>query len=182
MKNKYVIGVHYRGTDHYMEVKLAKIEDVIQIIQRKVDELPRNQKNNFVIFIATDTQQFIDAILNTSLKDHVVFCEQVRSTTDVGVHNLDEKNNYQKGLEALVDCLLLAKSNLLIRTSSLLSTASIQFNPFMQVINLNGPEAKFWNIHQCPSAHEWTHDPLDWKQTADTSTFLPKEFENKITI
>ena len=45
----------------------------------------------------------------------------------IDVENAD--GNYQKGLDAVVDCLLLSRAHTLIRTASNLSLCSTLFNP-----------------------------------------------------
>ncbi len=58
-------------------------------------------------------------------------------SNDMAPLHLKLSNNYLHGEEAFIDCLLLSKGDVLIRTSSNLSLWSTYFNPIMPVIALN---------------------------------------------
>ncbi|MEI6790088.1 MAG: hypothetical protein WCK42_02780, partial [Myxococcaceae bacterium] len=68
----------------------------------------------------------------------VVYLPEVKRSKDgKPLHLGKQQGQYESGLDALMDCLVLSKTNLLIRTSSNLSRWSAYFNPDLPVIELN---------------------------------------------
>lgn len=133
-QNHYVIGVHYRGTDKGSEAPKTPYENMIKLIQAHIDDKKLEDKN-FKIFIASDEQDFID-FAKLNFGDHVITSDVQRSTNGKALH-LDRENNkdpYKNGEGALLDCHLLARGDVLIRTSSNLSLFSTYINPIMKVI------------------------------------------------
>jgi hypothetical protein len=128
----FVIGVHYRGTDKYLEAPRVSYE----IIRKEIDRIVENIFNCEVkIFVATDEQAFLDYIKEQF--PNVIFRENVvRSTTGCPIH-FRQSENFKKGEDALLDCLLLSKCQVLVRNASNLSLFASFFNPQMRLINLN---------------------------------------------
>lgn len=137
----HVIGVHYRGTDKKMETPLVPYEKTCQTIDNYIQTLKTNyQEKNFKIFVATDDQNFLDYILKL-YPGKIVYNDFVRSSDETPLHYGNDhkyQSIYQKGREALIDCLLLSKCHILIRPSSCLSMMAANFNPKMPVIILQG--------------------------------------------
>lgn len=131
--NNYVIGVHYRGTDKYIEAVRVNYDDVRQRIQKIMDE---NANEPIKIFIATDEDAFIQYMKEAFGKSICYNKNVARSSSKKPIHTT-HKNPYQSGKEALVDCLLLSRGSILIRTSSNLSLWSTFFNPDIPVIELS---------------------------------------------
>lgn len=129
----FIIGIHYRGTDKDREAPKVSYQTVFNEINQCIQKLELN--DSYKIFVATDEQQFLDA-LQRQFPDRVIAYEAIRSTTGVPVHHL-ASHCYQKGEEALLDCLLLSNCHFLIRTSSNLSLWSTYFNPTLPVVLLN---------------------------------------------
>lgn len=134
----YVIGIHYRGTDKSIgqarEARRVAYDEVVA----KLDEVIAIYRHyDYVIFIATDEWNFIEYI--SDLFPHrVCYVEEAtRSFNHRPVHLNKNRDPYLVGREALIDCLLLSKCDLLIRTSSNLSLASTFFNPLLPVIELS---------------------------------------------
>lgn len=131
-KDKFVIGVHYRGTDHYMEAPRTPYEKAADVVSSYIQE---NQKENYVIFVATDEQAFLK-YMQEKYPGKIVCQNCYRSTNINPVHYVND-GRYKQGKEACVDCLLLSKCDVLIRTCSNLSLWSTIFNPKMPVIALS---------------------------------------------
>jgi len=127
---KQVIGVHFRGSDKWLETNPVSYEQATFAVKQVVEAM-----EDCVIFVATDEQGFLDAMVQV-FGSKVVFTASERSENQQPLHYFTA-TPYKQGKEALVDCLLLAKSSTLIRTNSNLSAVSAFFNPTMQVINLN---------------------------------------------
>lgn len=128
-----VIGIHYRGTDKHNEAPPVPYQEVKKTI---VKVLKENGIKKFKLFVATDDQRFLD-YLNRSFKKHII-CQNIeRSQDGKALHLTVSHDPYQLGKDALLDCLILSKTDLLIRTDSRLSLWSAYFNPKLEVITLN---------------------------------------------
>jgi hypothetical protein len=129
--NKYVIGIHYRGTDKNKEAPRIAYETLFEEVEQNAPK-----EKPYVLFIATDEVDFLEQA-REKYPGCVVAIEAHRSeSAGLGVHFIN-KNNYILGEEALTDAVLLSKCDLLIRTSSNLSLWSTYFNPNLPVILLN---------------------------------------------
>lgn len=129
--NLFTIGIHYRGTDKSQEAPRVSYEDAFEIINQ---HLPKNAP--YVLFIATDESEFLEEA-QKRYPNQVVALDATRSHIGgKGIHFI-HKNRYAVGEEALMDAALLARCDLLIRTSSNLSLWSTYFNPDLPVVLLN---------------------------------------------
>jgi hypothetical protein len=127
-----IISVHYRGTDKSLEAPRVPYDKVVN----SVNEYIKDKKfEDYRIFLATDEQKFVD-YMQQIFPNIVITYDSKRSTDGKPVH-LSTPNNYQVGEEALIDCLLLSRGDVLIRTSSNLSLWSSYFNPKMPVVILS---------------------------------------------
>ena len=92
---------------------------------------------NHLLIISSDKIRHVDIFWHE---------DTVRSVDGGAIHSRPEMgDNYIKGKEALINCLLLSRCNVLIRTASFLSAWSSFFNPKFPVIMLNTPyEHKLW--------------------------------------
>ena len=136
----FIIGVHHRGTDKIIEWPLVAYEKTYQTLNEIMSRLSIADRERLRIYVATDDQYFL-TFLENQFPSHVISNNFIRSTDGTPLHwGVENKytSNYQKGREALIDCLLLSKCHILIRpTSSCLSLMSCCFNPNMPVISLN---------------------------------------------
>lgn len=144
-KKKYVIGVHYRGTDKGCEYPLVPYETTL----RKVLELMTRSgvsSKKIKIFVATDQADFLE-YMTSRLPKNVIHNDFIRSPTQYPLHGSDFlfSSIYEKGRQALLDCLLLSKCDVLIRSpNSSLSIASCRFNIDQpQVIVRSIPDRKY---------------------------------------
>lgn len=125
-KKYFVIGVHHRGTDKCCECPPVPYHITKNKVQKIIYQLQSQKKLNIRIYVATDEADFLTYMLD-SFPDQVIFNDFSRSNNHRPLHvscHLYE-GNYQKGKEALLDCLLLSKCRILIRppNSSLSVTA-----------------------------------------------------------
>lgn len=130
-RGRFVIGVHYRGTDKITEAPKVAFECVAAHIETVMKKRP-----GAFIFVATDDQHFLRYIMKR-FPGQVLFQEAARSLDQCAVHNKKLVSSYRCGLEALTDCLLLSRCQLLIRTASNLSAASSMFQPHLPVMKLS---------------------------------------------
>ena len=85
--------------------------------------------------MATDEESFLNDIQEV-FAGKIFATSSFRSTDHNPVH-INSKNPYQSGEEALIDCLLLSKSDVLIRCMSHLSLWASYLNPDISMITLN---------------------------------------------
>ena len=74
--------------------------------------------------------------MNYVFGDKVCFYSSQRSKDGKPVH-YNSEDPYRVGEEALIDCLLLSRTNLLVRTSSNLSLCARYFNPSIPSIEVS---------------------------------------------
>jgi len=125
----FIIGIHYRGTDKNLEADRVSYQKVYDEIEKITCHIP-----HYKIFVATDEQAFLDDIVKKY--DTIIYYPVIRSRSECAVHVMPG-NGYIKGEQALIDCLILSRCNLIIRTESYLSHCAGFFNPFVPIITLN---------------------------------------------
>lgn len=128
----YVIGIHFRETDKCAEVPIPSGELCKKVVD---DVLAKTNSKKVKIFVATDVPWFLD-YLKTVYSSMIISYDCFRSVNGVPVH-FSHPDNYAKGEEALIDCLLLSKCNYLIKSSSNLSLCAAYFNPEVPMIHLS---------------------------------------------
>ncbi|MCI5051622.1 MAG: Gfo/Idh/MocA family oxidoreductase [Simkaniaceae bacterium] len=128
-ENKYVIGVHYRGTDKILglsqQAPFVSYETVREEIEKKLATL---EGRAVKIFIVTDEEEFI-RYMRDFCGDKICYYPQ-----EVLDHSTNE---FEQGKDAIINCLLLSKTDYLIRMSSNLSLWSTYFNPNLEVKELS---------------------------------------------
>jgi len=134
--DNWIIGVHYRGTDKSEEVPRVPYAIVYEAIENALKTAEDREKVK--IFVATDEEAFLEDLLLHFDAKNVLFTSAIRSKDGRAVH-ISSSQNYQKGEDALIDCLLLSHSHLLIRTESCLSTVAAYFNPYVLKITCSRP-------------------------------------------
>lgn len=141
MKDKSVIGVHYRETGLYMTEKWMGKNPLRKCVGYIDDHLSKNSDS--IIFLATDSHHAVDKFKKL-YGDKIICYESIRSYNSNPIQfNFKTKKEalnkkitvgHQVGEEVLIECLLLSKCNILIHGVSNVSACSSFFNPHM---NLN---------------------------------------------
>ncbi len=135
-EGRSVLGVHFRGTDKQNEAPRVSPEQCRHAISRYLTDHPEVER----LFVASDESEFIRFIQAEFGSVRVCFCNDQRSEGTLAVHNpAYGGDNYKKGREAVVNCMLLSRCTALIRTASTLSGWASVFNPSLPVILLNRP-------------------------------------------
>jgi hypothetical protein len=134
MHNKKFVAVQYRGTDKFTAESTYLSQE--EACERVSQVLARKKLHKRKIFVATDTQSFVE-MMKKRFGKRVVCTKAARSSNGQPVHFRPDIGGYEKGMDALVDCLLLSRSTLLIRTASNLSNTALSFNPKLKSILLN---------------------------------------------
>ena len=135
--NGPAVGVHYRGTDKSTEAPRVSWQHCLRVL----DDYLCNHPATKAVFVASDEQDFVD-FMRESVKEVPIYShsDHYRSSDDQPIHLTSVGSyGYEKGEDALVNALLLAKCTTLIRTTSFLSAWASIFNPDLKVILLNKP-------------------------------------------
>ncbi len=117
-----VLGLHWRKTDHYMEVSPVNEKVFIRTLERKLKEFDK-------LFVATDDQNLL-GFLQNKFKGKVLAHDVNRSSNGQPVHEI--KASSQGPLlaeEALMDCLSLSFCDELVLSPSNFSYTALVFNP-----------------------------------------------------
>jgi hypothetical protein len=138
-RGKFVIGIHYRGSDKVIEAPRVRHSSVIAIVQEAIAHASRGAER-VAVFVATDDADFL-ALAKASLHGiDVRAVEDVcRAEGAVGVHNSARHDGSKLALQAMADCVLLGRSHLLIKTASLLSGWSTILGDDMPVVMVSRP-------------------------------------------
>ncbi len=142
MKDTPVLGVHIRGTDKGFDRNgrlygfpdyLARIvppEEYWAIADEFIEAYP-----DCKIFVATDQQQSLEAFRHR-YPNRVLAYGDTRSTTTQNSMHVQDGKNYQKGEDVLIDCLLLSRTDFLLRCQSNVGEVAAYFNPNLPVIDM----------------------------------------------
>lgn len=129
----YMIGVHGRFTDKWDEAPRVPYENFAEEIRS------RNIQQPFKIFVATDELSFIN-YMKQQFGNQVCYIDAIRSRNREPIHHrkgASMSNPYKLGEDAVLDCYLLSRSDILIRTQSNLSSSAANINPKLPVVDLN---------------------------------------------
>jgi len=140
-EDKFIIGVHYRGTDKlFREAPFVAYGNVVESVHKVISLIPLGM--DYKIFIATDEMPFLQ-FMQYQFLDKVCYCEIKRATDGMPLHLDLGRDPYQVGEGAIIDAIILSRVNFLIRTSSNLSLCSRYFNPKLPVIELSQRQETF---------------------------------------
>jgi hypothetical protein len=131
----FVVGVHYRGTDsvhrwtgvlqHYRRTAVPHAAYIDEVRRALGEAAPRA----FQVFVATDETAFVETA-RREFPGRVVLIDAPRAGADGrAVHLSASASPYEKGKTAILDALLLASTDYLVKGRSNLSDASLIFNP-----------------------------------------------------
>jgi hypothetical protein len=141
--NRFVIGLHYRGTDKVIRESVRVEYDLLsRILQRLIDD-----EIHFHLFVATDESGVLE-FLKDLCGERILSLDVSRSGDETPVHlKKTHVSPYLLGLEALMDALLLSECDFLLRCDSNLSQASLFFNPRLETVNLSSLTRKYPGGH-----------------------------------
>jgi hypothetical protein len=164
MEGHYCIGVHVRwGYGHVSEAPkgVPSIENFIS----EIDEVMKKTQTSrpFKIFLATDSQEVIQAFENHFTKRQLFYLAAPRSPHREESHLIytnpeywishkeewhKKKPGYFGGLTVLLDCLLLSKCNMFIHSSSNLSEFVSFYSPHIESIYLPKDDRNWPCLHE----------------------------------
>jgi hypothetical protein len=127
----HVIGVHYRGTDKSVDARRVPYDEVGDEVGARLHGSGESR-----IFVATDEDAFV-TFMRERFPGRILARDMFRSTDGRPIDVVNGDGNHQKGLDAVIDCLLLSRTQTLIRTASNLGLFATFFNPGLPVALLN---------------------------------------------
>jgi hypothetical protein len=120
-KNKRILGVHCRGTDHPDKLSM---DFYIERIKKYVDSYD-------ILFVASDEQNRVDAIKEAFGDKVVEYPATFRSNNDIPLHYANDYqcSKYYVGEDVIVEAYILSKTNML------LCCTNSNVNYFARVLN-----------------------------------------------
>ena len=148
---KAVLGVHVRLTDAAAGMESRRVINMVDILNSVDSWLSKN--HNSGIFLASDEEQVV-SMFNSRYPGIVYSQDCIRSTDGTSIHgHYDEGvqgSAYSKGREVLIDALILARCDHLIRTHSRVTAFSICWNPLLTYQDL---ELELLGVNRTPWLH-----------------------------
>jgi hypothetical protein len=141
----HAIGLHYRGTDKNSDLDATNpvaYDDFLTLI----DDFINNHEDIDTIFVASDEYSIKQAI-KANYRD-----KRIIETGEVGAYASVERNTYEKGDQAVLDCLLLSRCKYLIKNQSALSGFAKVFNPKIEAYRIAASKL-FTDIPYFPDAY-----------------------------
>jgi len=133
-----VLGLHYRGTDKAGEAPLVAKEQLLQHIRAVLAERPHLE----MIFVSTDDEKIISFLQQSDLHLPVIFRQDaVRSRDGDQFHRKKEVSKSVVNRDAIVNMLLLSRTDFLLKTASILSDCSVIFNPSLEIRVISFPHS-----------------------------------------
>ena len=146
------IGVHYRGTDRTTPKQVenhVKMDTYISYLKKVVDK-------HRSIFVCSDQAQFIDQI-NDAFPGKVFSRDIQRSYDEQSLHRGDFYKGPQQRIDALIDLLVLSKTDIIYKTGGEFPHLTRFFNPTIKIISLVGHD----NQHYRYLPENFVHVPQD---------------------
>lgn len=134
-----VLGIHYRGTDKYLESRPVAPDDMLLFVK---DHVQRN-KNIAAIFLATDDARFVQLMENSISQLVGDDGQALRLLTNAATRSTDKspvhKSACAQGMaeEAMLDMLVLSHCDQVLKTASQLSAWAKIFNPRLPIVRIN---------------------------------------------
>lgn len=120
IKNKNILGIQIRRTDHHHHGRIVNINKFYEIIE--------NNYNNYDgFFVMSDDGNIID-YLKEKYDKIIILPNVYRSYSNIAVHYINEFDNYKKGLDIILETYLLSKCSKIIATNSNISLFAICLN------------------------------------------------------
>jgi hypothetical protein len=129
-----LIGIHYRGTDKKSEAPRVAYEEMLAIIDRELTRTPDAH-----IFLATDEAHFLHACQLRYGNRLFFLRDSVRSTDGKAFHLHRRHDGFHLGRDAVLNCAMLSRCDLVIKTPSILSGWAKILNPALEMYLVRRP-------------------------------------------
>lgn len=134
-QDRRIVGCHYRGTDKGVEAARIAYAEMTVALQNALGQFPKDT----ALFIATDEAAFLAHIRAALPHTPLLSADHKRSTDGRALHFTRESHGLANGEQALIDCLLLSRCDLLVKSPSALSAWAKIFNPQIPVTLVGRP-------------------------------------------
>jgi hypothetical protein len=146
------LGVHYRGTDKNVDHKQTNPVSKEYMCSIVADVL-KNNADIDQIFLATDQYDFLHFLENYISVDFpgrnmpIINCGETHFWKDIDITKNDKKAN-----DAMIDCILLSKCQIVVKCQSALSAFAKVLNPNLQIYSVSASKM-FADIPYWPDAY-----------------------------
>lgn len=143
MQAHYCAGVHYRHPSHESEC-LHPIAEPEVFVSRLRQLLPNDRP--WVVFLATDVEPAVE-IFRRAFGARLVLQPGVRRSATVeeeSLHERGEASDLAIAREVLIDCLLLARCDLMLHVTSNVATAVGYINPSLRMVYCETERQAAW--------------------------------------
>jgi hypothetical protein len=159
LRDRFVVGVHLRGTDKFLEQGRVNLEDVFGHIEHLIRDRP---VDSWCVFVATDEADCLRRV-KEHFGDQVVYQDTVRSESGHALHKavpreaweeeygdrplpqMVKQPPYRIGLEAIRDALLLARCDVFLGSQSSLSYFVAAYNPKIPWMHVDRSIGAIWS-------------------------------------
>jgi hypothetical protein len=141
-KNEFVLGVHFRGTDKIGEAPRINEEKLFSEIDKCLVSGTFSK-----IFISTDEAPVLEKVKMRFPEIPVIWRKDVfRSNNGDQFHRKVENSKDIINCDALMNILILSRTNFLLKTASIMSDCSFIFNPYLsyKIISLPHSDNLTW--------------------------------------
>lgn len=139
------LGVHYRGTDKYLEAPRQAYEKHWNVAKKIARECGIDR-----IFVSSDEVGYLEYARDCSDEFEVFWrSDSVRSNCDGGAAHFIKSDNYEKAKDALVNVVLLSRCKMLVKSPSIFSGWSKVLNPKIEVVMVGKMDAKHNYFPDC---------------------------------
>lgn len=130
-RSSFDLSIHFRGTDKVLESGTPDMDRALRHIGGFLDGTQGKD-----VFLATDDNAF-RRVLTTRYPEHTFFSYDLSVLPDDTPRHFSAMSARDKAVESLVNIFLLARSPVIVRSSSYMSAISVLANPSMKTITLN---------------------------------------------
>lgn len=135
LKDKSILGIQIRATDHKVEIPPVKFEKILKLITKHISSYDG-------LFVSTDDSIVLEK-LKSEFGDKVICNSVTRSVDSNPVHrNNSVSNRYSLGVEVITDCYCLSLCSKALLMHSNISYAAMLFNPELPYILLERTQPK----------------------------------------
>lgn len=156
MRGHWLLGLHIRGTD-LRYAPPVPLERFMAEIDRFIARHPELR-----IFLATDQEQYVDRLVER-YGDRVRYQACLRSTSAENAMTFAARRPAEQGKEVLIDALLLARCNRLLKCPSAVSEFALYFNPRIKAIDLNRHATQVAGVDYARPGLEYGQNPAAWE-------------------
>ncbi|XP_015776231.1 PREDICTED: uncharacterized protein LOC107354290 [Acropora digitifera] len=178
-----LLGVHVRGTDHWMETPEQKLPPLLSWVNKAaeiLETLPHPRK----VFIASDNDEVIELFVEFFGKEKVAFIDAVRAKryhSQIPPHGIrfsTDSNARALGTQVLMDILLLARCEHFLHAESSVASLASYFNPNMRSYFLD-PDKKLLKGEKQEHKRNAQNKEINARQR-QTADFL-QDWDEKLT-